>query len=71
MHKENFFTIIFIKMIIHVENNEVIRLYAKFKEDRIIIFCVIVYESSKNMVLRKTRLKFQKVKTLWSSWLTG
>ena len=45
--------IIFVKLIIHIGNNEVIQFSAKFKEDRIISFWVIVYESCKNMVLLK------------------
>ena len=38
MQKENFFKIIFIKLIIHIESNEVIQMCSKFKEDRIISF---------------------------------
>ena len=71
MYKDKNFTLIFIKMISHIKTNKVIQLSAKFKEDRIISFWVIVYESSKNMVLRKTRLKFKKVETQWSLWLPG
>ena len=63
MYKETFFIIFFIKLIIHIENNDVIQMCTKFKPDRIISFWVIVYESFKNMVLRKMRSKFQKVKT--------
>ena len=36
----------------------------------LISFWVIVYEIFRNMVLRKTRLKFQKLKTQWSSEFT-
>ena len=71
MYKEKIFTIIFIKLIINIENNEVIEPCGKLKENWIISFWVIVYESYKNMVLRKMRLKFQKGKTQWSSWLIG
>ena len=38
MDNEKLFTIIFIKLIIHIENNDYIQLFAKFKEDRIIRF---------------------------------
>ena len=53
MCKEKKITILFIQLIIHIENNKVIQLCGKFKEDRIISFWIIVYESSKNIVCEK------------------
>ena len=70
MYDRKFLKIIFIKQIIYIENNEVIQPWAKFEEDRIMSFWINLCESSINMVLRKTCLKFQKVKTQWVSWLT-
>ena len=61
----------FLELIIHIENYKFIQMCAKFKEERIISFRVIMYERFKNIVLRKTRLNFQKAKTQWSSSLTG
>ena len=45
MYNDKFFTVIFMKLITHIENNEVILLCARFEEDQIINFFVIVYES--------------------------